>query len=70
MPTDLRVGDVLADPHLSGRPGRVTEVTRTWYGASIRYEYDGQTCASAVFDHDVAAPPAVAPIRAGVEVER
>jgi hypothetical protein len=70
MPGELRAGDVLPDPHFSGRPGRVLEVAPTWYGASIRYEYDGKTCVSAVFDHDVSSPPAERPIQAGIEVER
>lgn len=69
-PSEIEVGDVLPDPHLSGRPGKIIRVTETWYGAAIRYEYDGHICASAVFDHDVDSPPAVAPIRAGIEVER
>lgn len=69
-PSDLQVGDVLPDPHFSGRPGKVLTVTQTWYGCAVSYEYDGGKCASAVFDHDVPSPPAVRPIRAGIEVER
>jgi hypothetical protein len=69
-PSELRVGDVLPDPHLSGKPGRVLTVVPTWYGCAITYEYDGGKCGSAVWDQDVSSPPAVRPLRAGIEVER
>lgn len=69
-PSELCAGDVLPDPHFSGRPGRVLSVVPTWYGCVVRYEYDGQVCASSVFDEPVSSPPAVRPIRAGIEVER
>lgn len=69
-PSELREGDVLPDPHFSGKQGRVIAVTQTWYGAAVRYEYDGHTCVSAVFDENVPSPPAVVPILWGIEVER
>jgi hypothetical protein len=67
---DVRVGDVLPDPHFSGLPGRVTRVTPTWYGASIAYEYDGHTCVSAVFNEDVELEPGQSIRVRGIVVER
>lgn len=58
--SEVEVGDVLPDPHFSGKPGKVTRVTPTWYGVAISYEYDGRSCASAVFDRGAAS----------IEVER
>lgn len=70
LPDDLRVGDVLPDPHFSGRGGIVTKVVSTWYGCSVYYQHDGSTCVSAVFDEEWAGMQAGQYIHAGIEVQR
>jgi hypothetical protein len=69
MPDEVRVGDVLPDPHFEGTAGKVVEIVPTPYGCSIKYEYGGGLCGSGVFFDGITdaagryRPP-------GIEVER